>query len=102
MAGDDKNRQDGASINSELRPPQRMVNEFHTNDDLNRDSQAHHHSLGIGVNEAASGAHNHDGTNSVQLGKGITITGSRGSGAALLSLLTALEQILGVEDNTTA
>lgn len=101
MAGEDKSRQDGASINSELRPPQRMVNEFHSNDDLNRDSQAHHHSLGIGVNEAASGAHNHDGSNSVQLGKGFTITGSRASGAALISVLSALES-LGFEDNTTA
>lgn len=99
---EDFNKQDGASINSELRPPQRMVNEFHTNDDLNRDSQAHHHSLGIGVNEAASGAHTHDGTNSVRLGQGITVTGSRSSGAALLSLLQAMEQILGIEDSTTA
>jgi hypothetical protein len=97
----EQSRQDGASINSELRPPERMVNEFHTNDDLNRDSQAHHHSLGIGVNEAASGAHNHDGTNSVKLLAGYTLTGSRASGAALLSVIAALEQ-LGADDNTTA
>lgn len=101
MAQDDS-RQDGASINSELRPPQRMVNEFHTNDDLDRDSNSHHHTLGVGVNQAASGAHNHDGSNSVQLGKGITISGSRSGGGALISILTALEQILGVDDQTTA
>lgn len=98
----DENRQDGASINSELRPPQRMVNEFHTNDDVDRDANAHHHTLGVGVNQAASGGHNHDGTNSVQLGAGIQISGSRSGGGALISILTALEQILGVEDNTTA
>lgn len=98
---EDTSRQDGASINSELRPPQRMVNEFHTNDDLDRDGQAHHHSLGISVNQAASGAHNHDGSNSVQLLAGFTLTGSRASGAALLSVISALEQ-LGAEDNTTA
>ena len=98
----DENKYDGASVNSELRPPQRMVNEFHTNDDLNRDAQAHHHSLGIGVNEAASGAHTHDGTNSVQLGAGIIISGSRSSGGALLSVIQAMVQILGVEDSTTA
>lgn len=101
MAQDD-NKQDGASINSELRPPQRMVNEFHTNDDLDRDSNAHHHTLGVGVNQASSGGHNHDGTNSVQLGAGIVVSGSRSSGAALVSLLTALEQILGLDDQTTA
>jgi hypothetical protein len=98
---EDRNKQDGASINSELRPNQRMVNEFHTNDDLNRDAQAHHHSLGIGVNEAASGAHNHDGSNSVQLLAGRTITGSRSSGAALISVITMLTE-LGAEDSTTA
>lgn len=99
---EDTNKQDGASINSELRPPQRMVNEFHTNDDLNRDQQAHHHTIGIGVNEAASGAHSHDGTNSVQLGKGVTVTGSRADGSALISLLQAMEQVLGITDSTTA
>lgn len=98
---EDRNKQDGASINSELRPPQRMVNEFHTNDDLNRDAQAHHHSLGIGVNEAASGAHNHDGSNSVQLLAGFTLTGSRSGGGALISVISALEQ-LGAQDSTTA
>lgn len=98
---EDVNKQDGASVNSELRPPQRMVNEFHSNDDLDRDSQAHHHSLGVGVNQAASGAHNHDGTNSVQLLKGFTLTGSRSGGGALLSVISALEQ-LGAQDSTTA
>lgn len=97
----DENRQDGASINSELRPPQKMVNEFHSNDDLDRDANAHHHTLGTGVNQAASGAHNHDGSNSVQLLAGFTLTGSRASGAALISVISALEQ-LGAEDSTTA
>lgn len=98
---EDTNRQDGASVNSELRPSQRIVNEFHTNDDLNRDAQAHHHTLGIGVNEAASGAHNHDGSNSVQLLAGYTITGSRSGGGALISVIGALQQ-LGAQDSTTA
>jgi hypothetical protein len=98
----DENKYDGASVNSELRPSQRMVNEFHTNDDLDRDTNSHHHTLGVGVNQASSGAHNHDGANSVQLGKGLTVTGSRASGAALISLLTVLEQVLGIEDGTTA
>jgi len=98
MAGGQFN--EGASVNSEERPPQKLVNEFHTNDDLNRDAQAHHHSLGIGVNEAASGAHNHDGANSVRLLDGRTITGSRASGAALISVITMLTE-LGCEDNTT-
>lgn len=97
----DESRQDGASINSELRPPQRMVNEFHTNDDVNRDADAHHHTLGIGANQAASGAHDHDGSNSVQLLAGFTLTGSRSGGGALLSVIQALVQ-LGAEDSTTA
>lgn len=100
MAQDDS-RQDGASVNSELRPPQRMVNEFHTNDDLDRDSNAHHHTLGVGINQAASGGHNHDGTNSVQLLAGFTLSGSRSGGGALITIISALEQ-LGATDSTTA
>lgn len=91
----------GGSVNSNFRPNQRIVNEFHTNDDLDRDGSSHHHSLGLGTNQASSGAHNHDGTNSVQLLAGFTLTGSRASGAALISVIDALQQ-LGATDSTTA
>ena len=91
----------GSSINSDARPPQRLVNEFHTNDGLDRDSAAHHHTLGTSPNQAAAGAHNHDGANSVQLLAGFTLSGSRASGAALISVIDALQQ-LGASDGTTA
>lgn len=89
------------SINSNLRPSARMVAEFHTLSDKDSSSDAQHHTIGTGVNQAASGAHNHDGANSRKLLENYTLSGSRTSGAALLSVIQALVQ-LGATDNTTA
>ena len=99
MAGEG-NRQ-GSSVDSQLRPDARTVNEFHTNDDLDKDANSHHHSLGSGANQASPGSHSHDGTTSVQLLADFSITGSRSGGTALVSVISALEQ-LGAINNTTA
>lgn len=79
----------------------RVVADFHRHSDLDRDTFAQHHSLGPGANQAAAGTHSHDGTNTRQLGVGITLTGAKGGNAALTSVIAAMVQILGVEDNTT-
>lgn len=92
---------DGGSVNSNLRPEGKVVNEFHTNDDLDRDAQAHHHSLGSGSNQASPGAHRHDGTDSIPLLEGLELSGSRGTATAINSIIAALVQ-LGATDSTSA
>lgn len=93
--------QDGGSVNSGMRPEGKVVNEFHTNDDVDKDANAHHHTLGSGANQAASGSHRHDGTDSLQLLEGYTLSGSKGTATAMNGIIAALVQ-LGAVDNTSA
>lgn len=92
---------DGGSVNSGLRPDGKTVNEFHTNDDTDKDANAHHHTLGSGTNQASPGSHRHDGTDSLALLEGFELSGSKTSGTALNSIVAALVQ-LGAVDNTSA
>lgn len=79
----------------------RVVAQIHKNADTDSDKTAIHHTIGPGPNQVASGAHTHDGAESRQLGAGIQITGAKGGNAALASLIAALVNVLGFEDNTT-
>lgn len=90
----------GGSINASARPAPKVVSEFHTNDDVDSSSEAHHHTLGPNANQASPGYHNHDGSNSVQLLDGFIISGSKATGAALASVVGALV-MLGAQDETT-
>lgn len=90
----------GSSINAGGRPAPKVVSEFHTNSDIDTSAGAQHHSLGIGANQASPGPHNHDGSNSVLLLEGFTLTGSKSTGAALASIISALVR-LGAADETT-
>lgn len=90
----------GSSINAENRPAPKTVSDFHVNSDLDSSSEAQHHTLGPGANQAAPGYHNHDGSNSVALLEGVTLTGSKTTGAALSSVISALV-MLGAMDETT-
>lgn len=90
-----------SSIDGQMRPEAKVVNEFHSNDDVDKDSNAHHHTLGSGANQASPGPHTHDGTDSVALLEGIELAGSRGGNLALQSVIQALVA-LGATDNTTA
>ncbi len=76
------------------------VRNFHTNADTDNDKLAIHHTIGVGINQAASGSHNHDGSNSTQLLAGITLSGSKGGNVALASVCAALVA-LGATDTTT-
>ncbi len=96
-----KDLPDGGSVNTSMRPDSKIVNEFHSNDDVDRDSNSHHHTLGSGTNQASPGSHNHDGTDSVALLEGVELAGSRGGNLALGSVIQALVA-LGATDNTTA
>lgn len=84
---------------SDERPDARLVAKFHTNDDLDSDKNSHHHSIGTDVNQAASGAHNHDGSNSVLLLDGYEITGNT-TDTKVNSIIAALAR-LGATDSTT-
>jgi hypothetical protein len=79
----------------------RVVTTFHRNDDLDVAKDSHHHSIGISSAQASAGNHTHDGSNSVQLLDGVTLTGAKGGNAALASVCAALV-VLGATDNTTA
>jgi hypothetical protein len=79
----------------------KTVERFHDKADTDASQTAIHHTLGTKNGNAAAGDHNHNGKNSVRILKGTTITGSRAGGAALISVIDALEK-LGATDSTTA
>ena len=86
------------------KPKAKDVQDFHTHADTDGGPKSVHHTLGPNAGQAAAGNHTHDGGNSAALDKlleGITVTGSRGSNAALASLLTQLAAKFGLTDSTT-
>lgn len=82
-------------------PDPMAVKLFHLYSDVDTDSTAQHHTIGPGNNQAAAGSHTHNGSDSPLLFDGVVISGSRSSGAALLSVITLLTQ-QGAVDSTTA
>lgn len=83
------------------KPEAQVVDDFHTNSDADLRPESLHHTLGPGENQAASGGHRHRGGDSELLLRGLTITGSRGGNAALLSIIGILVD-LGATDQSTA
>lgn len=79
------------------------VNKFHARDDADTSAFAHHHTLGPRRDQASPGNHTHDGKTSIKLGSGLglTLTGSKGSNAALTSLISLLANFIDFEDTTT-
>lgn len=90
-----------ATLNEEQRPDPRTVADFHTNDDIDQDEQSHHHSIGVGKYQAASGAHRHNGSDSYLLLENVEIVGAKGGNTALASVISALVA-LGAKDSSTA
>ena len=82
------------------KPAGQVVDDFHTNSDLDTRAEAQHHSLGPGPTQAAPGDHTHDGGDSALLLEGETISGSRASDAWRLSVNAILVR-LGAVDNST-
>lgn len=78
----------------------RTVQKIHEKDDLDFSKTSHHHTLGPQGNQASPGNHEHDGSSSVQLLGGFSITGTRGTATAVPSMIAALVA-LGAIDNTT-
>lgn len=82
------------------RPDPITVREFHTNADTDADKDALHHTLGPGVHQAASGAHNHDGSNSPKLIPGTAIVGAKGT-TPYYNSINAILVALGAVDQST-
>lgn len=82
-------------------PKESEVRKLHTKSDVDGSKNAQHHTLGSGPNQAAPGDHDHRGGTSVELLKGVTISGARGGNTALASVIAALVD-LGATDSTTA
>lgn len=80
--------------------PVESSRELHRNADTDGSPQTLHHTLGSGRFQASPGSHIHDGGDSVLLLGDVTITGSRSSGAALVSVIEALTK-LGATDATS-
>lgn len=82
-------------------PDSRTVNKFHTNDDVDSSPDAHHHTIGPGVHQGASGAHNHRDGNGAPILSDIQISGTvtGENSAVIISIISALTA-LGAEDKT--
>lgn len=79
-------------------PSPTEVNEFHVNSDRDTSHQALHHTLGIDHNQGSPGDHNHNGSNSKLIGKGLNLsfpTTANGSysQAQIQSIINALRQL---------
>jgi len=83
------------------KPSSKEVSLFHTNSDVDGSSKSLHHTLGSNRGQASPGDHTHDGGTSKLLLEGLSVTGSRSGGGALLSVISVLVS-LGATDATTA
>ena len=89
-----------ATANEEQRPAPQVVEDFHTNSDVDRDKDAQHHTIGTNEFQAAAGSHTHNGSDSLQLLTAEEITGSRGNNTALTSVIGILVR-MGAKDSST-
>jgi hypothetical protein len=76
------------------------VDKIHRFDDVDVRPESHHHTLGSGPNQATPGGHTHRGGDSQLLLSGTTISGTRGSATAMVSIISALVA-LGATDTST-
>lgn len=90
-----------ATSNEEQRPAPNIVEDFHTNSDVDRDKDAQHHTIGTQEFQAAAGSHTHNGSDSLQLLTNEEIVGSRGGNTALKAVIDILVR-MGAKDSTTA
>lgn len=82
-------------------PDNKTVEDFHKNASVNTRPEDMHHTLGNEPNQAASGSHSHNGSDSVLLLEGTIISGSKASPSTVLpSIIGALTR-LGATDSTT-
>lgn len=105
VPGDDESRIKPTKV--DLAPPARVVNDFHANDDVDSNINAHHHTLGIGRNKATSGTHTHTGKDSrkigdaalMQLAGELTWEDVTDANTAFNNLVTMLKSVINFTDN---
>jgi hypothetical protein len=95
------NPQGGFESDENPKPPAEVVNDFHTNSDVDSRTESQHHTLGPQPNQAAPGDHTHDGGSSALLLEGFVLAGSRNSDAWRQQVNAILVR-LGAVDQTTA
>lgn len=87
------------------KPPAKAVLDFHTNADTDGSPKAVHHTLGPSANQAASGAHTHDGGSSPIIQPlavaNVILTGSRANLSQMMDTIIPALVALGAVDNTT-
>lgn len=97
-----ENPDEPLAVSSQKRfPTAKEVQNFHQNADTDLRKESIHHTIGTSPNNAASGSHRHDGSDSARLLDGATLVGSRGGNTALTSVIALLVQ-LGATDSTTS
>jgi hypothetical protein len=74
-------------------PAYEAVQAFHTNADVDADTNALHHTVGSQPAQASPGDHTHDGGSSSPILQGTTISGVRGTAAYQASLEAALVRL---------
>ena len=72
----------------------------HARSDVDSSPFAQHHTIGPRKDQAAGGAHRHDGSDSSLILTGTTITGAKAGNTAVASVIAALVK-LGATDSTT-
>jgi hypothetical protein len=83
------------------KPDAQVVEDFHTNAEVDVRNESIHHTTGPGPNQAATGDHNHDGgAGGTQLLAGTTISGSRAADAWRLSVNAALVKLGAIDAST--
>lgn len=99
--GEEDDNSSSAAEPTDRKPDAQTVADFHTHADTDSKDTSIHHTLGTAPAQASPGNHNHDGSDSVLLLEGITITGSKDNPVTVFpSIINALVR-LGVRDATT-
>lgn len=83
-------------------PRRQVVDQFHKNSDVDVRRESQHHTLGSSDGQASPGPHNHDGSDSVEILAGYTLTGSKASPTTMWPSIIQCLVRLGATDNTTA
>lgn len=94
------NPQGGFLDDENPKPPGQVVDDFHTNSDIDSRAEAQHHTLGPQPTQASPGDHTHDGGDSRLLLEGTVLAGSRDSDVWRQAVNAILVR-LGATDQTT-
>jgi hypothetical protein len=90
------------SPDKDLSPEKKVVNLFHKRDDCDVAGESHHHTIGIGLYQAASGKHDHQTSGVPLFTADDVLSGSlSGATATVLGQVVVLLARLGATNSTT-